>query len=1166
MARRLTDDQRRIVQTLDRPLFVAAGAGSGKSSTLAERVAFALEPGSGENGAPFIAGLDEVLVITFTHAAAEEIKEKIRERLREGGLEEQALGVDSAWISTIHGMCSRILRHHAFDLGLDPRFTVLSSLRSAQLAERATDEVMRDLMDGDAYPELFAAFSARSNRGEDAAATVFGMVRSVRDAAGSALEGFDSVRFPGTVPSVDDAFAHLRDVYERALALGREQKAFGSTRGAQEEENLQANLAQLERYFATAPGARAALAPEIMDACVKPQDAYRKKTMIEVGKELKATYAEAKLVVAFAPMGQRAPEIMEIARMVDQRYRELKDAEGALDNDDLLSRTFAAFRDHPAIAQRYGNKFKLVMVDEFQDTNAQQVKMIELLSGRDACHLTTVGDSQQSIYRFRAADVQVFRDREKSFDAEGEVRLTMNFRSHADVLAFVEKALSEGPLPDFMRLDPCPTRPDGLRARSLPRIDVEVLTTAASGGATAPVQAQAMAALIADRVAERIAAGERPQDVALLLGRMRNLDVYLGALRSRGIDCVVSGGSTFSAAPEVHMVASLVHALANPKDTQSGLFPVLVSGLFSLEADDLCRLGTKVQELNGAYAKRGIDVGLLGFDLPGDDEPSPRLLLAHEVMSRALRRMASWRIEDVIRGVLVESGWVARCELSGADGQARIANALAAARYVGELAHEGGLGPSRAAREFDQWLRESKVGPASLTGGDGGAVKVMTVHASKGLEYPLVAIAECWSSKKGQPIAGITCENTAGMVNATLVPKGVSASMLGTTEGFDPTDRSDLVDWARFLVNASLEGDQAESARLLYVAITRARESAILGMSLKRSSKGVLSPELPAAVVETLFGGELPPVGESTLDYGGSQPARVRHVVLSKGENEAVSSDPEIPGLTLAVEEADDSQEGTPFTTFETRPWDNATESLGSAEYASLREGVFSYSSAHALMQERWQAEVPATSEDARQAGAIASASVPVVDEEDVDAPEALDDTDKATSLGSAFHELAQTMIEAGGDHDEVRLEALSRHWHLSARQHARLVEAITRWEGSDLRREALSHTLVRPEVPFFIAVDSAYGSYVEGAIDLLCTDAGSDEALVVDYKTGDVGLTLDEVRARHEMQANFYAYVMRSQGYRHVSCAFVCVECDRGDGQPVVVRYAFDDANPPCI
>ena len=94
--------------------------------------------------------------------------------------------------------------------------------------------------------------------------------------------------------------------------------------------------------------------------------------------------------------------------------------------------------------------------------------------------------------------------------------------------------------------------------------------------------------------------------------------------------------------------------------------------------------------------------------------------------------------------------------------------------------------------------------------------------------------------------------------------------------------------------------------------------------------------------------------------------------------------------------------------------------------------------------------------------------------------------------------------------------------------------------------------------------VVSQYGEYVEGAIDLLCTDPGSDEALVIDYKTGDAGLTLDEIYARHEMQANFYAWVMMNQGYKSVTCTFVCVEQDRGDGQPVSVSYTYDPLTPP--
>jgi ATP-dependent exoDNAse (exonuclease V) beta subunit len=137
----------------------------------------------------------------------------------------------------------------------------------------------------------------------------------------------------------------------------------------------------------------------------------------------------------------------------------------------------------------------------------------------------------------------------------------------------------------------------------------------------------------------------------------------------------------------------------------------------------------------------------------------------------------------------------------------------------------------------------------------------------------------------------------------------------------------------------------------------------------------------------------------------------------------------------------------------------------------------------------------------------------------------------------------------------------MTRRWNLSVRAEGRLRAALARWSGSHVRAEALSHGLVRAEVPFFQRVDSPHGDYLEGALDLLCTDADSERALVVDYKTGDAGLSLDEVRARHALQAQFYAGVLLAEGYARVDCAFVCVERDDPDapGEPLVIRYEFE-------
>ena len=155
-------------------------------------------------------------------------------------------------------------------------------------------------------------------------------------------------------------------------------------------------------------------------------------------------------------------------------------------------------------------------------------------------------------------------------------------------------------------------------------------------------------------------------------------------------------------------------------------------------------------------------------------------------------------------------------------------------------------------------------------------------------------------------------------------------------------------------------------------------------------------------------------------------------------------------------------------------------------------------------------------------------------------------------------------MVETGYAPDARRLRIVAANYQVTTRDTARLEEALARWEASDIRAEALGHSLVRAEVPFFCEVASPFGSNLEGAIDLLATDAalpspGADEALLVDYKTGDAGATFGEIRRRHEMQARFYAKVLRDQGYRHITCAFVCVELGVEDDQPAVVRYRFD-------
>ena len=1195
----LNERQLQIATTLDEPLFVEAGAGSGKTFTLTRRIAWALSPGSGEGGRPYLDGLDQVLVITFTEAAAREIKERVRATLRSAGMGEAALAVDEAWISTIHGMCRRIIARHALDLGIDPAFTVVADSRQAALYDRAMDDVMREARAREEFAPVFAEFELGGRTPQGSYTGTMGLVDRLVGEARSLVNGIDDL---APAPGGEEAAeAALRDLAMRMEELGAcKLTASAAAAVAPALESL--------RALADAPARERT--PEVVAATLSTIKLPRSsKAIAEELAAAKAALALARAEVGFERVAPLSGALLELARRVWDRYEEVKREHACLDNDDLIRLAYRAVLLNDEVRRAYEGRFRLVMVDEFQDTDSMQLGLISLLAGTDARHLCTVGDAQQSIYRFRGADVGVFRGRGAQVSERGVVRLDVNYRSHADVLALVERVctggdtLARGTMPDFMHLDADPDREDKYRARDLPRIDVEVCAGTAQMGRPSRYQVATMAAQIADALSLYRLTGERPGDMALLLGVTTHADLYIDAIRARGMKCVVTGGSTFTSTDEVKVICALLHTLANPMDTQSGLFPLLASEMFGLDANDFCELGTRTQTKLDAPTKRRIDQGLASMEFFHDREPSARLARAHEVLARALDDVR-WRpVADVCEDVVRDSGWLARLEAAGDEGLARAANVLAAVRYVRDLTSDLGLGSARAATEFDLWLAAAKVPPASLAAdetldgerdpeaegsSEDGTVRVMTVHASKGLEFPVCAVAECWGNPRSD---SALASGPAGDGRRVFVvrPADLGSSVLAAIdpEELEPSaDKSAAMPLAaRYLAlrAADEEGEAQERARLLYVALTRAREALVVGVAGATGKEGVCLT-LAESALDALSGGQWAAApGVRTVEYGGSAPARLRCVVVEqegKGAEKRVVADSagclagfdgelpadisEVTRLGAGVSAAGDDSAASdglassdnpsaadgPASSDGPAPFDLFAPDPASRPATPLtwraREGVFSYSSVHALLSE--QGTRPPTPTRAER-------------EAEAQGAPATEDADRATNLGSAFHELAQAMVECGGAVDEGRIASQVRQWNLSARAEGRLRTALARWRGSAIRAEALSWPLVRSEVPFFQPrPDSPHGDYLEGAIDLLCSDGSGERALVVDYKTGDAGLSLEEVRERHAMQAEFYAGVLLAEGFSAVECTFVCVERDDpvSPGEPLVVRYAF--------
>lgn len=1207
----LMPQQLQIVKTLDRPLFVSAGAGSGKTFTLTRRIVYALSPESG----PFVEHLDQVLAITFTKDAAAEIRDRVRRALIEEGMDEEALTVDDAWISTIHGMCSRILRTHALELGIDPEFTVLTD--TDELMDQAVEHVLGRATAPDAAPELAASLKALyawyPMAGEGgpfgAGTTIKGLVRDLLELSSQLPGGMDDV----CVARGQADTSALADAYRAAL---------GASKAA--TEKAQMALDAIDAFEAS--GKTMDDAARLMMSCTMPRASKAfPKEQVEL---LKAEAADAFINIVLACGGPALDALVGLARSVEAEYRALKAAQSALDNNDLLRMAYEALRDYPAIREAYEGRFKMVMIDEFQDTDQMQVDLIRYLTGAGERALCTVGDAQQSIYRFRGAEVEVFRRQERKVDASGTaeaaavagaaadvpagelVKLVRNFRSHDEVLRYVARVFDGddgGLMQGFLDLEASDGRKDTLVADASRRQALFV-----AGGSTQE-RTQAKARAIAERFRALADAGQPQGGMVLLLGRMTNADVYAQAFRDQGLDCVIAGGSVFAQAAEVQTVRALVCALANPADTAQGLMPLLASPMFALGAQEFLALATKLDSETGETSRRNIDAGIMSdFDVPGLQD-LPLVTRAREVLRYALRRVGRDSFAAIARDVVNASGWFVRLAQRGPEGKAIAANVLKALDAVVEAEAEFGNSPRSIALAFDRFLA-GKEAPGALNEEGDGAVRIMTVHASKGLEYPVVAVAECFGVRKSSGAAQMG--RVDGGAQVVALPARFDGVKLadgtfvkgddvkkqfehafkgkGTSLWLSPELMEDVCATGSpaeafvRLRNDDLRLSLEERARLLYVAMTRARELVILAMDAGVSRGKVCAPTFDAEtdltydVLRRILPTDsldMPQLDSDRLVFDNSKPGDYELISLADftfGEQafEANASlDAEGRLVRGDVDVADNAAHSTVPGPADPEP---DSFELVYPQAVGVRMGTCPFPARDSYSYSSIAAALHAESEDR-----AAEAHVPMDeagDDAESDGSE-MTDADVAAvepagnpmALGSAFHAACQWLIEMGADAlPAERADALARLWHLTPEQRERFDVALERWLKSSVRAELFAWPCVRAEVPFFSLgcedEDIArYGTYAEGAIDALATDpADPSRALVIDYKTGGSPDEMPEqLLEKHALQARVYADVLHKAGFEAVTVKFVRVEQPDPTifvepAEPQVVTYNF--------
>lgn len=1149
-----TPGQRQIITTLDKPLMVSAGAGSGKTFTLTQRIAYALSEGGPD--ASLLQGIDQVMAITFTKKAAAELKSRIKRQLAGMGLVEEALKVDDAWISTIHGMCSRVLREHALELGVDPAFSVISETESKCYYDEAFDVVIKRIQDGnDAALKSFVGSLDVYSQGA-ASSSIEAWVRKITSRAFALPGGFDAV----VVPEVEgDPSALMRQMVELGETfvsclegLPKQGKTDAKNHEAATAALEMANEYLLEYGGCTSfsdPDFEAARFVEAFFSFPKTSPKYRvKESDPTFFAEYRDAYAFAAGQVEAAFSACDVQALLRVARAVDEEYQRLKGAAN-IDNVDLLRMAYHALTDYPEIADAYRRQFKIIMIDEFQDTDELQVALVRALAQPGLSNVCTVGDAQQSIYRFRGADVNVFFGYRKSLEAECPeaqfVSLPDNFRSHADVLSFVDKVFSQPQVfgDQFLSLAPkgAVNNQEDPLFDSRPRLSMALFDCKVGGPGLGAGRLEC-----ARRIAEHFASlrddashPASPSDMVLLLGNMSNVGVYAQALRDAGFECLVAGGSTFSNSQEVTLVASVVRLFSSCTDNEA-LYAVLTSPLFALGDDALLHLATGTSRqgrrfrraLADGFAAWKDEKGLTGLAPEQEDQ----IDFAHICLDAAFDSVRRFGMAAGVRTLLRSSGWLIRLEGEQAQGQAIVGNLGKALRMLEDV-EKLGLGLARTADRFENDLATLKLAPGTLSASSSNFVRIMTVHASKGLEFPHVALADLRLSGKAESLVAenIAASTYVGLDSPML--RSVRKTIQGLHEFIEQSDEpgADIMQASTYQdLMLSLKGyvatqELSEARRLLYVALTRASKSLFIGMAhsgnknFSYEGKGILDDLHEALQWEASANAPM-----QKLDYGGSAPMDFELTVL----------DTPAERVERVVEE------GKPFTI----PASPLPPAPYCQPYHASREEVFSYSSIGDASH--WDSDPDEAAE------------LPMFEVDQAFFEE------NATALGTAFHRLAQRAI-AQFDGVELKRPAAEviavqvRAQGLTPSQEVRLGAALDRWFASDIARSLVAKGVPRAEVPFMVCLGVASNAvYLEGEIDAVSFDEDGS-AFLVDYKTGG---SPDESAARvfgkHLLQAQCYALALMAQGSPRVTATFVRVEQESvaDASQPQTVEYTFTE------
>ena len=839
--------------TLDRHISVIAGPGAGKTLVLVERYLHILRERKPSS-------IDQIVAITFTNRAANEMRERLRKSLdvllaKSMGEERERWRrykrtLDGAVITTIHGFCMRLLREFPVEAGLDPQFMLLDEHRAATLLAAAVEESLTESISRreDSIVRLTAGIGRPM-----LATALFEIYLKVR---GHGLSFDDVLKRTIESHSAPQDYESLCDELDVRIAELTSMR--GLTSRAHEKTTIIRNY--WPRVRAILRSAQTSL-PDYCGAIAEFREAARPDARGHVATVIKQLdelfWGESKEKcfgrlpqMRFDLLGKDyAVALVKLLKTIDRRFTENKQELAALDFDDLQVRAFELLQ-RPEVLHRASQRYRYFLVDEFQDTNGLQRNLLEALALNPSAraNLFIVGDRKQSVYGFRGADVDVFARMTDVLETAGGdvIPLPLNFRSQPPLINFFNFLFARFFQPrDVSKEDQAEVGfvahelSVGKReARDAPPL-VELMVDRLSGEEDPRIsqisnlksQSQTARERDARQLVQRIISLTDTfeyRDIALLFRAMTDVPVYEGEFRRAGIPFQTVLGKGFYEREEITDLIQLCRFLDNQTD-ELALAAVLRSPLCGISDNTLLalRLAPNIGETASGDApqprkhprplfqalRRQSEIDFI------DDDEREALKTAAKFLSSLVEHRNRYPIRELLRFAIKESAFTTVIAATF-DGAQRLANVDKLFNLAERFERSG----AHLIRDFVKYVRDFEtIGSRESEGqldDSANAVKLMTIHQAKGLEFPVVIIPDLHRTKASWD-GYFLLDRHRGLT--LKVPDGRGQMVSGRT-------------FAAFNERSRLRED-FESMRLLYVAATRARDRLILSGATRDSSR-----------------------------------------------------------------------------------------------------------------------------------------------------------------------------------------------------------------------------------------------------------------------------------------------------------------------------------------